>query len=1367
MIQSKLHLAKKTSSMKQAIFIFTLLLFLASTVARSEDKTSSLSEKQKVDIKTKADTLRATYLKLHRQGNTTEAVKIAKEELQLREKLFAGQNHSDLAKSLGNFAALLHMSGQSQQAIPYLEQSLKMQQRLHKDRDHFDLVSALEMMGILHKAMGQLEKALPYFEQAMPMWKRLYKNQDNPNLASKLDNLGSILKTLQQYKKALSYYEQALQMRQRLYKNQDHQELAQSLRKMGALLKTMGQLKRAQLYHEQTLGMWKRLHNNKDHLDIAQSLNRLGLLLKSMGESEKSLPYFEQALAMWRRMHKNQDHLDIAVCLNNMATLLQETGKLEDAMSHFSQALEMQKRLLQGNDHANLAFSLNNLGALLQAMGQHEESLAHYEQALAMWKRLHKNQDHFNIAICLNNIGTLLEKMGKFENALTHLEQALRMKKRLYHSHNNSDIAISLNNLGSLLQAMGRWEKALPYYEQSLSAWRRIHQGKDHPNVATSLNNLGTLLREMGQFERAMSCSDLALKMRKRIHGKQDHPSVAQSLSNVGFLLFTMGQYQNVLPYYEQALAMRKRIYKNQDHPELAESLNNMGLLFEELGQLENALLYYQQTLEMQKRFYKKQDHPNLAGSLNNTGFLLHVDGQLEKALQHYEHSLEMLKRLHGSHDHPTLAILLNNAGTLARDLGQHEKALRYYKNALAIRNRLYDDQDHPDLASSFSNMGFLYLAMRQEEKGLKQMELALAMRRRLYKGQTHPNVALSLNNLGSRFQSMGQPEKALQSYEEALAIYQEVNSSLAYTSGLADAVSQLKSFPPVRSGLLSALRVLNNRNGQSYQSIWTSKAALAQLFRTRRAIEDRQTSEKLKTLLGNYRMVQRKLTGLLAHPVPVKGDSKRDEMLAQLTEEQQRLEQEISQQLPEQTNLAKLEFAQLKKALTPQDVFLDFYRYEDFSSTPENNTFRYVVFVVTPNDDPIWVDISGTADELELAITRWREALFDWKPEPPSIRRDLERTANRYALKVRELLWEPLEPHLPKKCKRIYISPDGNLARVPFAAIPGMRDENILLDDYALATVESGPFLWEHLTRQRASKNSAETLLITGGVKYSPEASTVKEKWGYLKGSEQEAHQVGQLWGQRGEVMVRTGHTATTDWLLESLPTATYAHLATHGEFQADEYARERQRLDKRIEHQIAMLGSETSGSGFNRGVGVRNPLGYVGIVMAHANDPAPDSPDLGIVSGTSLWPLDLSGMKLCVLSACDTGLGQHTSGAGVQNLQLALHVAGCENVIASLWEVDDIATSALMSKFYFELWERDQPPIEALRQAQLLIRNSPSPELIEKLAGKRGAIDFTKTVKKQPSQQPPKEPIKSTDQPKHMPAKYWAAFTLSGVGK
>jgi CHAT domain-containing protein len=93
----------------------------------------------------------------------------------------------------------------------------------------------------------------------------------------------------------------------------------------------------------------------------------------------------------------------------------------------------------------------------------------------------------------------------------------------------------------------------------------------------------------------------------------------------------------------------------------------------------------------------------------------------------------------------------------------------------------------------------------------------------------------------------------------------------------------------------------------------------------------------------------------------------------------------------------------------------------------------------------------------------------------------------------------------------------------------------------------------------------------------------------------------------------------------------------------------------------------------------------------------------DDGILTALEVAGLDLHGVDLAVLSACQTGLGENAGGEGLLGLQRAFQVSGARGVVASLWKVDDSATQALMVELYRNLWERKLGKQEALRQAQL----------------------------------------------------------------
>ena len=91
-------------------------------------------------------------------------------------------------------------------------------------------------------------------------------------------------------------------------------------------------------------------------------------------------------------------------------------------------------------------------------------------------------------------------------------------------------------------------------------------------------------------------------------------------------------------------------------------------------------------------------------------------------------------------------------------------------------------------------------------------------------------------------------------------------------------------------------------------------------------------------------------------------------------------------------------------------------------------------------------------------------------------------------------------------------------------------------------------------------------------------------------------------------------------------------------------------------------------------------------------------------------------------MLSRVRDGLGDVAGGEGVFGLQRAFHVAGCRDVVASLWKVDDEATAALMGLFYRNLWEKNVPPGRSAAQRQLAMYRNP--ERLPDLAAGRGRL-------------------------------------------
>ena len=176
----------------------------------------------------------------------------------------------------------------------------------------------------------------------------------------------------------------------------------------------------------------------------------------------------------------------------------------------------------------------------------------------------------------------------------------------------------------------------------------------------------------------------------------------------------------------------------------------------------------------------------------------------------------------------------------------------------------------------------------------------------------------------------------------------------------------------------------------------------------------------------------------------------------------------------------------------------------------------------------------------------------------------------------------------------------------------------------------------------------------------------------------------------------VLTGAQAT-EAALKQVQGPAILHVATHGFFLQDQprQAPEQRRFEL----------PESPRPGLALG---ENPLLRSGLVLAGVKNSWSGNGEDGVLTALEASSLDLSGTKLVVLSACDTGVGDVSNGEGVYGLRRALVLAGAESQVMSLWPVSDTGTRELMVKYYKRL-KSGEGRSAALRQAQLEMMATP----------------------------------------------------------
>lgn len=80
---------------------------------------------------------------------------------------------------------------------------------------------------------------------------------------------------------------------------------------------------------------------------------------------------------------------------------------------------------------------------------------------------------------------------------------------------------------------------------------------------------------------------------------------------------------------------------------------------------------------------------------------------------------------------------------------------------------------------------------------------------------------------------------------------------------------------------------------------------------------------------------------------------------------------------------------------------------------------------------------------------------------------------------------------------------------------------------------------------------------------------------------------------------------------------------------------------------------------------------------------------------------------VELLTLSACETAAGDDRAALGLAGVAVK---AGARSALATLWSVNDQASSQLMVAFYRQLQQPDVSKAKALQRAQLLLLSNPN---------------------------------------------------------
>jgi CHAT domain-containing protein len=199
--------------------------------------------------------------------------------------------------------------------------------------------------------------------------------------------------------------------------------------------------------------------------------------------------------------------------------------------------------------------------------------------------------DSATVARALTSLGLVAWKEGRFDDAKSVGERALALKQRL---DLRSDLAKSFNALGLLAQNRGELDEALHDFLSAHAAAESVH---DSGYIAKARGNLGLVYQDLGDFDRARVEMQA---LRDGAAAMGDARAEVNALNNLGMLETRIGDPARAIEWLDVARAR----YKTLDYAVGQEnSLGQLGVAYWQRGEPSRAFAYLDSALAIAKKY--------------------------------------------------------------------------------------------------------------------------------------------------------------------------------------------------------------------------------------------------------------------------------------------------------------------------------------------------------------------------------------------------------------------------------------------------------------------------------------------------------------------------------------------------------------------------------------------------------------------------------------------------------------------------------------------------------------------------------------------------------------------------------------------
>ena len=1005
----------------------------------------------------------------------------------------------------------------------------------------------------------------------------------------------------------------------------------------------------------------------KIQLDVAFSHYLIGNYNDALKLYIPSKNFFEKE---WDPSLEKYDEL-----LNVIARCYESIGDYQTAIEYFDNILKINEKK-HGYYHQYSMAAYTHIAVDLDKLGKYREAVHFHDKAIEIAIELY-GENHEETLSCLSNKALNLRKSNDLNSALKLNTRVMLNRKRTL-GQNHPDYLLSLYNTAELQSELGFFDDANENFKICIESFENQF-GIQNSEYINYLSGYAVFLGKIGSFDTALMHNKKCLQLFHETHSS-NLLDYMRYLNNLGTTYISTGNPAFAKIYIDSALQLSEQ-HLGIDHPYSIQFLENISGCYGDLGDYNKAIDKEVTCLE---RIATKYGASSLefASGLNQLAYYDSKLGIDSLALKWNKRAYEIRKEILGK-DHPLTISSLYNLSVDYSNLNLQELALESNFEVLKYRTKMFGE-NHQFTKEVYNNIGLCYSMLKDYPNALKYYL-------KCENGDFGSTLAV---NLSSVYEKLGQWTKAIEYQEKAVSWYlADYFKNQLYLSDAEKAKYKRKL-----NYYTSYLVYLNYRGGlitnsKNWYNNYISSANLINngLVSNRKFIknEDKEKLDKLITELQSLRIRKNKLIELNS-----------TEELSNINNRIDKLEAQYSSIVGNPTN-EFLNVEMIKDRLNQDDeCFVEIVPFTIF----QNSTSAYLGVVTQKEGTSILV--LDTSDYISRSI------VFSYEQETSNPDKMTDLKSDKFY----NTFWKPIADKIGD-AKTIYISLGGVYNNINLNTIYNPTTGKYLLEEKDIRIVNSArEFILNKESDKKTYSNNTASLFgfpnFDGNTTVTADASDLfastrdlNSFWldsltrGGLKAkplpaTKTEVENISSTLKSKGWQVTSYLADNASETNIKTQQSPRVLHVATHGYFFPD--------IPMEDKDQTRFLGMD-------RQQVVQDPMLRSGLLLTGANRTLKgesSTGENGLLSASEASLLDLRETELVVLSACETGKGEVKNSEGVYGLRKAFSDAGAQNIIMSLWKVDDKVTQEFMSRFY-EIWLNDKISIrEAFNRTQLEIK-------------------------------------------------------------